>query len=203
MKNREQLRGKTTATSGEPYFVPGAPLPLAENAGTPQPQRSPLNFTLWNDWIDDVLISYGHTPVVGVRGMSSIAPAHFCAFPSWPATSPTSGPLGRTHIMKKGPTHRTRADPSWVCGNRGAALCGNDLSNGVIVRGQCIHLQKASNGMEQQPNSVGYKQHNSECCVLPRAPDVGNVADQRVADEIGKILLANLAELRCTAIEVG
>jgi len=74
MKNREQLRaGKPTAPSGDPYLVLGAPLPVAENAGTLQPQRSPLNFTLWNDWLDDVLISYGHTPLVGVRGLSSIA----------------------------------------------------------------------------------------------------------------------------------
>jgi hypothetical protein len=27
---------------------------------------------LWTSWIDDVLISYGHTPLSGVRGMSRI-----------------------------------------------------------------------------------------------------------------------------------
>jgi len=37
-----------------------------------------------------------------------------CAFSSWPATLSTSGALGGTHTMKKGPTHRTRPNPSGV-----------------------------------------------------------------------------------------
>jgi len=38
----------------------------------------------------------------------SLWPFHpLCAAPSWPATLPTSGALGRTHIMKKGPAHCT------------------------------------------------------------------------------------------------
>ena len=40
-------------------------------------------------------------------------------------------------------------------------MCGNGLSDSVVVRGQYIHLRSASNGIERQPNSVGYKQHNS------------------------------------------
>jgi len=41
-------------------------------------------------------------------------------------------------------------------------VCGNGLSDGVVVRGEYIHLRSGSNGIERQPNSVGYKQHNSD-----------------------------------------
>src|SRR6516164_1376662 len=49
-------------------------------------------------------------------------PHTLCAFSSWSATSPTSGALGRTHIMKKGPAHRSAAP--WV-----SAELGGDHEN--------------------------------------------------------------------------
>ena len=86
---------------------------------------------------------------------------------------------------------RPRApDVGDVAGQDEAAhhVCGNGLSDGVVVRGEYIYLRSGSNGIERQPNSVGYKQHNSEGCMRPRAPDVGDVACQgEAAQNSGKV----------------
>src|SRR5262245_12935045 len=57
-----------------------------------------------------------YSPELTSNGRSTPPPGPFfslwpfpplCAAPSWPATLPTSGALGRTHMMKKGPAHCT------------------------------------------------------------------------------------------------
>jgi hypothetical protein len=72
-------------------------------------------------------------------------------------------------------------------------VCGNGLSDGVVVRGEYIHVRSGSNGIERQPNSVGNEQHNSEGYVRPTPPDVGDLpAKVKISPTVGMVVASKI-----------